>query len=114
MGAGFQNLKIRGTKRLTGTTELMDFSFHVKGFAHLYLLYNPQTLVFFKILFPYRPVQSTEYSSLHYTAGPYQYLSILYIVVCICQFQSPNLSLPHLSPGNHKFVFYSHDSISVV
>ena len=28
------------------------------------------------------------------------------MLVCICQSQSPNLSLPHLSPGNHKFAFY--------
>ena len=48
----------------------------------------------FQILFPYRPLQSTEQSSLCYTVGPYQ-LSILHIVVCICQSQSPTLSLPH-------------------
>ena len=34
--------------------------------------------------------------------GPY-YLCSLYIVVYICQSQSPNLSLPPLPPGNHKF-----------
>ena len=36
-------------------------------------------------------IQSTEQSSLRCTLGPYQ-LSILYIVMCICQSQSPNLS----------------------
>ena len=51
----------------------------------------------FKILFPYRSLQSIEKSSLCYTVGPYQ-LSILYIVVCICQSQSPNLSFPPSSP----------------
>ena len=31
----------------------------------------------------------------------------------MCQFQSPNLSLPTtLFPGNHKFVFYICDSTS--
>ena len=29
----------------------------------------------------------------------------MYIVVCICQFQSPNVSPNTLSPGNHKLVF---------
>ena len=50
----------------------------------------------FQILFPYRSLQSIEQSSLCYTVGPHQ-LSILYIVVCICQSQSPNLSFPHKS-----------------
>ena len=54
----------------------------------------------FQILFPYRSLRSTEKSSLCYTVGPYQ-LSILYIVACICQSQSPNSSLP--SPG-HMFL----------
>ena len=67
--------------------------------------------LFFRF-FPYRALQSIEQSFLCYRVGPYQ-LSILYIVVCICQSQSPNLS-PLLSPlGNHKFVFYICDSISV-
>ena len=66
----------------------------------------------FQILFPYRPLQSIEQSSLCYTVGPYQ-LSILYLVVCICQSQSPNLSLPPLPPSNHKCVFYICDSTSV-
>ena len=51
----------------------------------------------FQIPFPYRSLQSIEQSSLCYTAGSYQ-LSILRIVVYICQSQSPNLSLPPLSP----------------
>ena len=44
-----------------------------QGYMYIYLL-------LFKILFPYRPLQSIEYSSLCYTVGPYS-LSILYIVV---------------------------------
>ena len=51
----------------------------------------------FQIVFPYRSLQSTEQSSLCCTVGLYQ-LSILNIVVCICQSQSPNLSLPPLTP----------------
>ena len=48
----------------------------------------------FQILFPYRSLQNTEYSSLWYTVGPCC-SSILYIIVCMCWFQTPNLSLPH-------------------
>ena len=67
----------------------------------------------FQILFPNRLLQSTEQSYLCYTVGSYQ-LSILYIVVCICQHQSPDLSL-HLFPlGSQMLVFYIHDSISVL
>ena len=38
----------------------------------------------------------------------------LYIVVCLCQFQSPNLFLPYLSPDNQKSVFHIYDSIPVL
>ena len=52
----------------------------------------------FQILFPYRSLHSNQQSSLCYTVGSY-WLPILYIVVCICQSQSPNLSLlPSLPP----------------
>ena len=47
----------------------------------------------FQILFPYRSLQSIEQSSLCYTIGSHQ-LSILYIVVYICQSKSPNSSHP--------------------
>ena len=40
-------------------------------------------------------------------------LPILYMAVCICESQSPNFSLPAFPPGNHKFVFYVCNSISV-
>ena len=39
--------------------------------------------ILFHILFHYVLLQDIEYSSLCYTVGPF-YLSILYIVVCIC------------------------------
>ena len=42
-------------------------------------------------------------------------VSILYIVICICHSQSLSLSLPpSFPPGNHKFVAYTYDSISVL
>ena len=44
---------------------------------------HTHTHVLFQILFDYRLLQDTEYSSLCYTVGPCS-LSILYIVVCIC------------------------------
>ena len=49
--------------------------------------------LFLKIIFPYRLLQSIESSSLCCTIGSYL-LSILYIEVCMCQSQSPNLFLP--------------------
>ena len=30
----------------------------------------------------------------------------------MCQFQSPNLSLPHLYPSNHRFASYTCNSLS--
>ena len=45
-----------------------------------------------QILFPFR-LRNIEQSSLCYPVGPC-WLSILYILVCTCQSQSPNLSLP--------------------
>ena len=44
----------------------------------------------FKILFPYRSLQSIEQSSLCYIVDPYQ-LPILYLVVCIRQFMGDHL-----------------------
>ena len=49
--------------------------------------------ILFQILFPYRLLQNIEYSFLCHTGGPC-WLSILYIVGCICEFQTPNLSSP--------------------
>ena len=50
--------------------------------------------VLFYILFHYGLSQDTEYSSLCYTVGPCG-LSILYVIVCIYQPQTPSPSLPH-------------------
>ena len=70
----------------------------------------------FQIFFPYKPIQSTEQSSLCCTVVSYQ-LSVLYIGVCmsiaISQFISPPPPTNPLSPGNHKFVFYICESCFV-
>ena len=64
--------------------------------------------ILFQILFPFRLLQNTEQSALCYTVGPC-WLSILNIVVCTCQSQTPKLSLPCTFPLwgklNHKLVF---------
>ena len=53
----------------------VSFKCTAKWFSYTYIL--------FQIIFHYRLLQDTEYSSLYYTVGPC-YLSILYIIVCIC------------------------------
>ena len=55
----------------------------------------------FQILVPFRPLQSTEQSSLCSIVGPYQ-LSILYVAVCICQAQSPNFPMRPVTLGKQK------------
>ena len=55
-----------------------------------FLVYSIYTV--FRIPSHYGLLQDIEYSSLCYTVGPC-YLSILLIVVCICQSQTPNLSI---------------------
>ena len=47
--------------------------------------------ILFWIIFPHRLLQNIEQSSLNYTVGPC-WSSVLYIVVCIWQFQAPSLS----------------------
>ena len=54
--------------------------------------------IYFQILFHYRLLQDIEYSSLCYTVGPCC-LPILYILVCTCESQTPNLSLPPAPRG---------------
>ena len=69
--------------------------------------------ILFQILFHYRLLQNIEFGSLCYTIGPC-WLFILYIIMCII-YQLPNLSLPSPFPfGNHKFVFYVCESLSVL
>ena len=59
-----------------------------KWFRFIYIC-----IYFFQILFPYRLLQNTKISFLCYTIGPC-WLSILYIVVCIC---SEKAMAPHSS-----------------
>ena len=42
-----------------------------------------------------------------------QRVGYIYIVVYVCQSQSPNLSLPPSLAGNHKFIFYICNSVSL-
>ena len=56
-----------------------------------------QVSILFQILFPFKLLQNIEPSSLCYTVGPC-WLSILNIVVCTSQSQTPNLSLPSPCP----------------
>ena len=53
--------------------------------------------IHFHILFHYVLSQDNEYSSRCYIIGPC--LSILYIIACICQSQTPHLSLPDWESG---------------
>ena len=73
-----------------------------KSESDIYMCIYIHIDILFQILFHYRLLQDIEYSSLCCTVGP-GCLSILYIVVCTCQFPSPNLSLLPLLPSNHKF-----------
>ena len=80
----------------------------VKGklLSHAWLLATPWTAA-------HQAPPSMGFSSQEYWSGLPLPSPILYIVVYICQLQSPNLFLPSLFPGNHKFVFYI-DSTSVL
>ena len=82
--------------------------FFVLIFIEVQLIYNIVNATgvhqSFQILFWYKSLKSIEQSSLCYAVGPYQ-LSILYLVVCICQSQFPNC--PSTSyPQETMFVFY--------
>lgn len=72
-------------------------------------IYN--VCVLFQI-FPYRFLQYIACSCLCCRVSPW-YVYVLYIVVCICYSQSPNLSLPLYFPfGSHQFAFEICESIS--
>ena len=72
----------------------------VKSLSPVQLLATPWTAA-------HQAPQSMGFSRQEYWSGLPLPSPILYIVVYICQLQSPNLFLPSLFPGNHKFVFYS-------
>ena len=52
-------------------------------YVYEYMYTYVYTSILFQILFHYRILQNIEYSSLCYIVGPC-WLSISYIVVCIC------------------------------
>ena len=94
----------------------VSFKYIVKWFIYTYIyiglakkfvrifLYDV-LYILIQILFHYGLWQDSGYSSLCYTVG-HCCLTILYIVVGICQSQTPNLSFPTPFPfGNRKFVF---------
>ena len=54
-----------------------------KSWTRLKRLSLHACIFFFQVFFPCRLLQNIEYSSLGCTVGPF-FLSILYIVVCIC------------------------------
>ena len=90
-------------KSTESKSDLGTFYFFVCLFVYLlWRIVDLQCCVSFKctgkwfsfwILFHYWLLRDIEYSSLCYTVGPCC-LSILYIVVCICLSQTPNLFLP--------------------
>ena len=67
--------------------------------------------IVFQILFLFRLLQNTEQSSLCYTVGPCL-LSILNIVVCTCQSQTPSpglfppVTINSFSKSVSLFLFY--------
>ena len=70
--------------------------------------------ILFKIHFSYKSSQNIGQSSLCYTVGPHL-SSILYILVCECSSQVPDLSLlPRFPIGNRKFVFNIYNSSPVL
>jgi hypothetical protein len=68
--------------------------------------------ILFQVLFQYRLLQNIEYSSMCYILW-HCWLSNLYLLVCICLSQTPNLPLLSFPFGNHKFVFYVCECVSV-
>ena len=66
-------------------------SFHI--LFHVLFIYFIYFFIFFSIV----AHNNIEYSSLCYIVGPCFF--ILYVVVCICQSQICNLSLPHCLPN---------------
>ena len=64
----------------------------VSGVQQSYLVLCIYVSVLLHIIFPFRLLQNIEQSFLCYTVDP-SWLFILNIVVCVCQSQTPNLSL---------------------
>ena len=85
----------------------------MKGFRYIYIYIYIYIYNIFQILFVCRLLQNSKYSSLCYTViGP----CFFYIYYCV--YVTPKfliyLSSAPFPFGNHKFVFYVCDSISVL
>ena len=79
------------------STELCQFQATIQLYIYI-CSFSYAFPLFFPYFIPRRLLQNIKCSSLCYTVGSC-WLSILCIVVCICQSQAPNLSLlliPHL------------------
>ena len=88
----------------------ISFKCTTKWFSYTYI----HVSILFQILSPFKLLQNIEYSFLCYTVGPC-WLSVLYIVVCTCKSQTPNLSLPSLFPLVVMNLFFNvWESISVL
>ena len=72
-----------------------------------------QVSFLFQIISPFRSVQNIELSFLCYTVG-HVWLSILTIIVCKCQYQTHNLSLPNSLPLLTISLFSKSVSVSVL
>ena len=79
--------------RLEQSDSVICTHIYVCVYIHVYMCICISIL--FQILFPYRLLRNIECGFLSCIAGPF-WCSILYIVVCICQSQTPNLPLPPL------------------
>ena len=96
-------LQSMGSQRVRHDSATSTFTFHscftMLCQSPLYSRVNPLCVYIipsFWISFSFRSPQSTEQSSLCYTVGSHEF-SILYIVVYVCQSQSPSLN-PHTPP----------------
>ena len=77
-------------------------------FSHIQLLATPWTVAS-RLLCPWNFPGKNIGVGCHFLLQ-----GILYIVVCICESESPNLSLLSFPLGNCKFVFCIYDSIYVL
>ena len=64
-------------------------------YIYSYIYSVTHVSILFQIRCNYRLLQDIKCSSLCYAVGP-RCLSVLYIVVCVCSSQAPDLSLPLL------------------
>ena len=75
----------------------------------VYIYTHTHTCIYAHIIFHYRLLQDTEFSSLCHIVGPF-YLCI-YVNLKLLSYLSPNPCYPF---GNPKFVFYIGEAVSVL